>query len=142
MILFSIVIFLIPTAVIEDRRLIIVVTQHDLSYRGVDTSGEMNARQVRSYVQDGLKKSGFEIEVGDIIPVSGEWALTARQLEKARDDRMLLRKARKYLMEHRESQPHRGDVDLDKEVANLTRADISKELENISRIQILEKRYV
>ena len=92
-------IFLIYLAVSSDERLIIAVTQHDLSY--TSRRGEMSPLETITFVSESLKSVGHDIKEDQIVPVSGEWALTARMLKEDSSDDTLVEESQRALIDYR-----------------------------------------
>jgi putative protein kinase ArgK-like GTPase of G3E family len=127
------------------RRIVIAVTQHDHYYTGKQEE-ELSAIATRNHVHEGLLELGYTVPREQIVIVSGEWALMARELAKNPADRALFQRARKFLTFYKDVQAKgkKGNEDYDafEEVGKMDAAAIARELEEASNIEDLEARIV
>jgi GTPase SAR1 family protein len=134
---------LLDRAVSSDRRLIIAVTQHDISYTQ-SSDAEMSPSETIQFVSEIFKGlCHHDITEDQIIPVSGKWALTARMLKKDPSNDTYLKEARRALTDYREfqacGQDHRSSSLSD--VQQMDAKAIADALEEASNIAALEFRY-
>ena len=127
-------------AFVTGDRIVFAVTKFDNSYTG--HGKEPTLSKTKQYVMKGLMNLGFDVPLDDIVPVSGEWALSARQLQPNPKHRELKR-AQDSIIAFKESQPHGENEDsIDEQVHSMGVQNLAKELERASNILILEKRLV
>lgn len=132
------------TASITGGRIVFAVTKFDSSYKQDD---EPTLLETQQYVKMGFMNLGFNVPLDDIIPISGEWALVARQLLVGPKQTGLLRRARKYLTAYKEKEQPHGESGEDEEsiedqVRTMEVQNVAEELEHASNISILEERLV
>lgn len=127
-----------PAGFSTNQRIVFAVTKYDQYYDG-DEGEEFTMGEVQECVKEHLRQK-FEINVQceQIVPVCGQWALKARQLEKNCDDDGLFRKARQFLQAYADHSA-RGENDR---IDKLKPLGVAKQLEEASNIAQLEKRLV
>ena len=125
-------------AFVSGGRIVFAVTKFDSSYTGY--GAEPTLPETKQHVKKGLMKLGFDVDVDDIVPVSGQWALLARQLQPDCQEREL-KCAQTYLIAFKEKQPRgEGEDNIDEQVHSMGVQNLAKELERASSILILEER--
>ena len=122
--------------IFKEGRLIIVMNKLDQI-----TSGEDIRKKVCEYIQDKVCRcEAKDIPREAVIPVYGKWAFEARMLAGDQsNDRRKETVAR--ILSQRSSQPFGQGEDCGKVLAEKPSEDLAKELEQISNITILERRY-
>ena len=117
------------TDAIADGRLLIVVTQHDLCYTAFNAELELDAKNLSLYVEKMFIQRRLDIS-NLVIPVSGRWALLAKDLHKSPGNTSIVRKAcEEYEM-------------LPEEIKSKVRSgDIAERLEVASNIRKLQTRF-
>ncbi|CAI8025755.1 hypothetical protein GBAR_LOCUS14856 [Geodia barretti] len=126
------------------RRIVIAVTQHDHYYTGKQDE-ELSADTTQDHVHEGLQQLGYMVPREQIVVVSGEWALMARELAKNPGNRELFQRARKFLTFYKDTQAKgdgKEDYDAFEEVAGMNVETVARELEEASNIKDLEARVV
>ena len=127
-------------AFVTGGRIVFAVTKFDSSYTGYGE--EPTLFQTQQHVKEGLIRLGFDVPLDDIVPLSGQWALLARQLQPDSQPREL-RCAQGYLIAFKGKQPHgEGEDSIDVQVHSMELRNMAKELEKASNILILEERLV
>ena len=127
-------------AFVTGGRIVFAVTKFDSSYTGYGEEPTLFA--TKQYVKKGLMGLGFDVPLDDIVPVSGQWALLARQLQPGSQQRELKR-AQDSLIAFKGKQPHgEGEDSIDEQVHSMGVQNMAKELERASNILILEERLV
>ena len=131
--------FLKSSGVVRDRRVVFAVTQYDHSY---DDQKELNTLQVREHIKKWLPVTWQNVFSEDIVTVSGQWALLARQLKKDPENVQCLRRARRCLSRYMECQACGEDqnYNADEEVSLMQAGQVAAELEKASNITQLEAR--
>ena len=92
--------------------MLIVVTQHDLCYTGFNAELELDAMNLSSYVKKIFTQRQLDIN-NLVIPVSGMWALLAKDLRKSSRNASIVHKAYEeyeMLPEKHESKVRGGDI--------------------------------
>ena len=110
----SVLFLFFHTGAISDERLLIVITQHDLRYNAFNAELELNVADVKMHVQ---KVLGQQLNILDIenfaIPVSGQWALLANDVQILPNRAGIARKAQEvYEMLQEESNSEVRDEDV------------------------------
>lgn len=127
-------------AFVTGGRIVFAVTKFDSCYTGYGE--EPTLFQAKRHVKKGLMNLGFDVPLDDIVLVSGQWALLARQLQPDCQEREL-KCAQTYLIAFKGKQPHgEGEDGIDKQVHSMGVQNLAKELERASSILILEERLV
>ena len=132
----------ILTAMVDDGRLVVAVTHYDQYYSNGSMEEEMGTAEVITYTQDHLQEAGYSLAREQIVPMSGEWALEARQLKADPNNKSLLSKARRHLEDYKDACAHGEDLDIHHEVEMISAAEVADELEVASNIGKLESRHV
>lgn len=119
------------------------VTKFDNYYTGRDEE-ELSPVKTQEYVRDGLLALGFDVPLESIVPVSGKWALLARQLLGDPQQSMkLLKDAQRCLTYCKEKEARGEDESIDcHEEVRMEAREVAKELQEASQILDLEKRFV
>lgn len=120
------------------------VTKFDNYYTGSDVE-ELSHVKTQEYVRAGLLALEFDVPLESIVPVSGKWALWARQLLGDPQQSMhLLKNARRSLTycKEKEARGEGESIDCDEEVRKMEARGVAKELQKASQILDLEKRFV
>ena len=103
------------TGAISDERLLIVITQHDLRYTGVNAVLELNTTDLTMHVQKVLRQRQLDIQNihNLVIPVSGLWALLANDFQLLPNHTGIARKAQEvYEILQEESKSEVRDEDV------------------------------
>jgi len=103
------------TGAISDERLLIVITQHDLRYTGVNAELELNTTDLTMHVQKVLRQRQLDIQNihNLVIPVSGLWALLANDFQLVPNRTRIARKAQEvYEILQEESKSEVRDEDV------------------------------
>lgn len=103
------------TGAISDGRLLIVITQHDLHYTGVNAELELNTTDLTMHVQKVLRQRQLDIQNihNLVIPVSGLWALLANDFQLLPNRTGIARKAQEvYEILQEESKSEVRDEDV------------------------------
>ena len=121
--------------IFKEGRLIIVMNKLDQI-----TSGENIRERVCKYIQDKVCHcEAKDIPREAVIPVYGKWAFEARML--AGDQSNERKETVAQILSQRSSQPCGQGEDHKKVLVEMPSEDLAKELERISSITILERRY-
>lgn len=127
-------------AFVTGGRIVFAVTKFDNSYTGYGE--EPTLSDTKQHVKEGLVNLGFDVPLDDIVPVSGQWALLARQLHPNSRQRDL-RRAQGYVIEFKGKQPNGENEDrIDEQVHSMGVQNLAMELERASNILVLEERLV
>ena len=105
------------------------------------TSGENIREKVCKFIQDKVCHcEAKDIPREAVIPVYGKWAFEARMLarDQSNDQR---KKTVAQILSQRSSQPFGQGENHEEVLAKKPSEDLAKELEQISNITILERRY-
>lgn len=124
---------LLSTDFSRDQRIVFAVTRYDQYYSG-SKGEEVEMEKVQETVQQHLKEVEIDVSLKQIVPVSGLWALTARQL-MTNPEPKVSRRARQYFETLREFNESDSDDDTNDTA-------MATELEEASNIAELEKRLV
>ena len=131
-------------AFITDGRIVFAVTKFDNYYTGSDEE-ELSAVDTQEHVREGLLELGFNVSLESIVPISGKWALRARQLQADPQQNMhLLKDARRHLTDCKEKEARGEDesIDCHEQVRRMEPREVATELQKASQILDLEKRFV
>ena len=132
------------TAFITDGRIVFAVTKFDNYYTGSDEE-ELSSVETQEYVRKGLLELKFDVSLESIVPISGKWALRARQLLGDPQQSMhLLEDARKCLTycKEKEARGEGESIDYREQVLKMEAGKVATELQKASQILDLEKRFV
>lgn len=122
----------------RDKRIVFAVTRYDQYYSG-NKGEEVEMKTIQESVRRHLKEIEIDVSLEQIVPVSGLWALTARQLVRTTNpERSVSRRARRFLetlMDFKAGGESCCDDDLNDSA-------VAMELEKASNIAELETRLV
>ena len=139
------VFFLVTAAAfVTGGRIVFAVTQYDSCYTEFDDE-EPTLSETKHHVKKGLMslEPKFDVSLDDIVPVSGKWALLARQLLANPQNTTHLKNSQRCLTRYMERQPHgEGEENIQKQVSDMDAQNIARELERASNISFLEERLV
>lgn len=114
------------------------MTMYDQYYGGKEEE-ELKMEEVQQHVRKHLKdKIEINVEEKQIVPVCGQWALTARQLKNNCEEEGLLSDARDYLEKFMRRNPCGQNV----RIHDLKNLSVATDLEEASNICQLEERLV
>ena len=131
-------------AFITNGRILFAVTKFDNYYTGSDEE-ELSAVDTQEHVRKGLLELGFHVSLESIVPISGKWALRARQLlDDSQQSIDLLKDARRCLTYCNEKEARGEDesIDCHEQVHRMEPRKVATELQEASQILELEKRFV